>query len=219
MLKQVRSLAPSIARGLAKRAKRGGKANKMKGASAEEVIKLSHVQKSIPGGRMLLEDAHLTLLAGDKIGVLGANGAGKSSLLRLLAGTDTDHAGDIWRRDGVKIGMLEQEPILDDERTVLDNVIDGVSEKRSALQSFDEVNEKLASGKHDAEMDDLLAEQAELMETIDQLGCWDLLKEVEEVMAALNCPASSALPVSLSEGNAAASPWPGSWSQSLTCCS
>ena len=201
MLRRVCGRTPAFARGLAKKAKRGGGKPKAP-TDLPDVITLTGVKKTIPGGRVIFENANLRLLAGAKVGVLGANGAGKSSLLKLMAGTDADYDGRIWRREGVRIGMLEQEPQLDDDRSVLENITDGVSEQRDALREFDEVNERLSavSDLGESEVDELLTRQATLMERIEQLDCWSINVEVQTAMGALNCPAGTALPATLSGG-------------------
>ena len=129
-------------------------AKKARGA-ADYVATLHGVRKILPGGRVLMEHVNLKLLAGAKVGVLGANGAGKSSFLRVLAGWDSDIEGDYWCRGGVKVGMLEQEPQLDEDRDVLSNIMDGVSEQRDLLERFEEINERLARAAPEDDMDEL----------------------------------------------------------------
>jgi len=141
----------------------------------------------------------MRLLQGAKVGVLGANGAGKSTLLKLIGGMDADYEGTITYRAGLRVGMLEQEPKVDDSRDVMSNVTDGVMEQRNALERFDEVNERLASADG-AESEALLAEQSELSERLEVLDCWNLATEVETAMRALNCPAGDAMPGQLSGG-------------------
>eukprot|EP00966_Prymnesium_polylepis_P165241 3820071-Prymnesium_polylepis.1 len=198
------STAPlRFVRGLAKKSKGGGKSKSPKAnAAAASILTLSQVHKTVPGGRIVLNSVSLGLLEGAKVGVLGANGCGKSTMLKLLAGTDPDFDGNIWRKDGMRIGMLEQEPELDDCRTVMDNILDGVSEQRTALQAFDQVNEQLTDvrGLTPEAVDELLNQQAEVLARIERLDCWQLHGEVQTAMAALNCPSSELLPTNLSGG-------------------
>ena len=174
------------------------------GGSGEDVIQLLDVSKTIPGGRVLLDGVNLRLLKGAKVGVLGANGAGKSSLLKLLAGTDTDYEGRISMSSGLRIGMMEQEPQLDEERDVHSNVTDGLMEQRTVLERFEEVNHCLTATGDDAPsadaLEELIGEQAELTERIEALGCWNLASDVASAMAALNCPPGDAMPAHLSGG-------------------
>ena len=130
---------------------------------------------------VLLENTNLALKAGAKVGVIGPNGAGKSTLLRIFAGHDTEFDGQAWRTSGLRIGMLEQEPHIDDERSVIDNVLDGVSEQRDALASFDRVSRALETISPTAEADELeelITEQAALTERIEKLDCWELTRKV-----------------------------------------
>jgi ATPase subunit of ABC transporter with duplicated ATPase domains len=212
-----RATAPLLlARGLAKRS-RGGGGGRKSGAEAQPVASLDRVRKVRPGGRVLMEGVSLRLLAGAKVGVLGPNGAGKSSLLRLIAGLDDEHEGETWRAPALRIGMLEQEPTLDETRSVLDNILDGVPQQREALERFEAVNaaiEVVAGGgavevaggggggeeAEAADLDDLLSEQAALTERIEALDCWNLHAQVRAATQALNCPPDGALPSELSGG-------------------
>jgi len=141
-----------------------------------------------PGGRRVLDDVTLAFLPGAKIGVIGPNGAGKSTLLRIMAGQDRDFAGEAWPADGIRVGLLEQEPTVDGTRTVLENVLDGVAETRELLRRFEEVSMRFAEVTDDAEMERLLAEQAELQARIDAVDGWELDRMVEMAMQALRCP-------------------------------
>ena len=202
------TFARTLARKSGKGGKRGGGRAAAKsgggkpGSATHDVVTLEHVSKTLPGGRVLLHDVSLRLLAGAKVGVLGANGAGKSSLLRLLGGIDAECDGTISRRPTLHVGMLEQEPQLDEERDVMSNVTDGVAEQRAALDGFDEVNRLLSEGEEVGEEETarLLARQAELAEAIEKLDCWNLASEAEVAMSALNCPAAEAMPATLSGG-------------------
>ena len=205
-----------LLRGLARRAARG----KGGGEGGPPIATLRDVRKVLPGGRVLLSGVSLKLHEGAKVGVLGPNGAGKSSLLRLLAGRDAEHEGEAWTSATCRVGMLEQEPQLDDERSVMENILDGVPEQRDALARFDAVNaaiEAAASASAldgadeakpgglpddsvDTDLDELITEQAALAETIDDLDCWQLTSQVAETMRALNCPPADMMPATLSGG-------------------
>jgi len=174
---------------------------KGRGVPGAVVAKLAGVRKELPGGRVIFEDLSLGLLRGAKVGVLGANGAGKSTLIKLLAGVDDEHDGTTWRAPELRIGVLEQEPRIDEERDVISNIMDGVGAQRDALDAFDAVNERLAAGGVEAaELETLVERQAELTEEIERLGCWNLHAEVRAAMTALNCPAEDAAPAALSGG-------------------
>ncbi|MEZ5823694.1 MAG: ATP-binding cassette domain-containing protein [Geminicoccaceae bacterium] len=121
---------------------------------------MKRLSKIFPGGKKILENVTLAFLPGAKIGVLGVNGAGKSTVLRIMAGQDQDFSGEAWAADGVKVGYLEQEPHLDPEKDVLGNVMDGVAETKALLDRFNEVSNQFA--EPDADFDALMAEQADL---------------------------------------------------------
>ncbi len=156
------------------------------------------LSKSYPGGKEVLKDIWLSFYPGAKIGVLGVNGAGKTTLMKIMAGLDTDFSGEAWAAEGVKVGYLPQEPTLNPNKNVIDNIMDGVAETRDLLKRFEEVNAAFADP--DADMDALLAEQAELQEKIDALGAWDLERKVEVAMDALRCPPPEADVTKLSGG-------------------
>ena len=156
------------------------------------------LSKSWPGGKQVLKDLWLSFLPGAKIGVLGANGAGKSTLLKIMAGMDGEFSGEAWAADGVKVGYLAQEPQLDPDKNVLENVMDGVAEIRDLLASFEEVSAKFADP--DADMDALLAEQAALQDRIDAKGGWELEHTLDVAMHALSCPPKDADVSKLSGG-------------------
>ena len=157
-------------------------------ASYQYIYVMKDVTKSYPGGKEIMKGLRLSFLPGAKIGVLGANGAGKSTLLKIMAGLDKDFGGEAWAADGVKVGYLEQEPQLDPTKTVLGNVMDGVGETKALLDRFDAVSARFAEELTDDEMNDLIAEQAELQEHIDRLDAWDLQRTIEIAMDALRCP-------------------------------
>lgn len=157
-------------------------------ASYQYVFGMRGLSKSYPGGKQVLKDITLQFLPGAKIGVLGYNGAGKSTLLRIMAGIDKEYNGDAWSADGVKIGYLEQEPQLDDSKTVAENAMDGMRELKTIVDRFNEVSMKLGEVTDDDEMMALIGEQSELQEKIDSADAWDLDRTVEIAMDALRCP-------------------------------
>ena len=138
--------------------------------------------------KVVFKDVYLSFFPGAKIGIIGYNGAGKSTLLKIMAGIDKDFTGEAWARDGVKIGYLEQEPKLDENKTVYENILDGVKEKKFLLDEFNEISAKFAEELSEDEMNDLLAKQAELQDKIDSAGAWELDREIDIAMMALRCP-------------------------------
>jgi energy-dependent translational throttle protein EttA len=157
-------------------------------ASYQYVYTMHKLGKSYPGGKEVVKDISLSFLPGAKIGVLGYNGSGKSTLLKIMAGLDTEYTGEARAADGLRIGYLEQEPELDASKDVLGNVMDGVGEINTLLQRFEEVSAKFGEDMTDDEMNDLIAEQAELQEKIDAADGWDVQRQVEIAMDALRCP-------------------------------
>ena len=153
-----------------------------------------------PGGRQVLKDIWLSFLPGAKIGVLGPNGAGKSTLLRIMAGEEQDFTGEAWSAEGVRVGYLQQEPALDATKDVFGNVIEGLAETKELLDRFEAVSARFAEDLSPAEMDTLIAEQAELQEKIDQADGWELDRTVEIAMDALRCPPGIAEVTTLSGG-------------------
>ena len=136
----------------------------------------------------VLKDISLSYFYGAKIGVLGLNGAGKSSLLRIMAGVDKDFVGEANLSPAYTVGFLEQEPHLDDTKTVRQIVQEGTAESVQALAEFNRINEKFAEPMSPEEMDRLLARQAEVQEKLDALDAWDLDSRLEMAMDALRCP-------------------------------
>ena len=150
--------------------------------------------------RPILKDIYLSYFYGAKIGVLGTNGSGKSSLLRILAGRDKDFTGETVLSPGHTIGFLEQEPELDDAKTVREIVEEGVQETVSLLKEFDEINMKFGEEMDADQMDKLLARQGEVQERLDALDAWDLDSRLELAMDALRCPPGEAVIKNLSGG-------------------
>ena len=150
------------------------------------IFSMVGVGKVYPPNRQVLKDIYLSFFYGAKIGVLGLNGAGKSSLLRIIAGIDKDYLGEISVQKGITFGYLSQEPELDQSRTVKEIVEEGVAETAQLLRQFEEVSNQLSDP--DADFDTLLEKQAALQEKIDHANAWDLESRLEQAMDALRCP-------------------------------
>jgi len=166
----------------------------------EFVFTMRDVRKVVPPDRVILDEITLYFLPGAKIGVLGANGAGKSSLLRIMAGVDTEYLGEARPADGIRVGFLQQEPQLDPAKNVLGNVEEGVAETRALLHRFEAVSAKFAEPLEDDEMAALLDEQAKLQDRIDAAGAWELDRTLELAMDALRLPPGEAEVKTLSGG-------------------
>jgi ATP-binding cassette ChvD family protein len=169
-------------------------------ASYQYVYVMKDLTKAFAGGREVFKGITLSFLPGVKIGVLGVNGAGKSTLLKIMAGIETEFGGEAWAADGVRVGYLEQEPQLDPEKTVGENVEEAFADLKAALNRFNEVSMKFAEPMSDDEMNDLLAEQADLQTKIDAEEGWDLDRRVEIALDALRCPPADAEVTKLSGG-------------------
>jgi energy-dependent translational throttle protein EttA len=154
----------------------------------EYAFVMKDLRKVVPPKREILRGIYLSFFHGAKIGVLGANGAGKSSLLRIMAGVDKDFLGEAFPAASLKIGYLPQEPQLDPKKDVRGNVEEGVAETRALLTRFEEVSAKLGEPLGDDEMEKLLDEQARLQDRIDAANAWDLDRTVELAMDALRVP-------------------------------
>ena len=155
-------------------------------ASYQYIYVMKDLCKTFPGGKEVLKHIWLSFFPGAKIGVIGPNGAGKSTLMKIMAGLDDNFTGEAWPAEGVKVGYLPQEPQLDPNKNVMENVMDGVGEIRDLMKRWEEVNNAFADP--DADMDKLLAEQAELQEKIDACNGWEFERNVEIAMDALRCP-------------------------------
>src|SRR5213595_843794 len=138
--------------------------------------------------RAVLKDIYLSYFYGAKIGVIGLNGSGKSSLLRILAGVDKEISGETVISPGHTVGFLEQEPLIDDSRTVREVVEEAVKETVALLKEFDEINARFGESMSDEDMDKLLARQGEVQEKLDISDAWDLDARLEMAMDALRCP-------------------------------
>src|SRR5215204_5873716 len=153
-----------------------------------------------PPDAQVLKDIWLSFLPGAKIGVLGLNGSGKSSLLRIMAGEDTEFIGEAAPADGVSVGFLPQEPRLDASKTVKGNVEEGVAATKALLDRYDELNMKLGEELAAEEMDKVLEEQGKLQDRIDAVNAWDIDSQLELAMDALRCPPPDAEVTTLSGG-------------------
>ena len=161
-------------------------------ASTQYVYTMHKLGKAWPGGKEVLKDISLSFLPGAKIGVLGLNGAGKSTLLKIMAGIETEFSGEALPADGLKIGYLAQEPELDLTMDVTGNVLSGMGQAKELVDRFNEVSARFAEELTDDEMNDLIAEQAELQEQIDAIDGWDLERKAEIAMNALRVPDGTA---------------------------
>lgn len=147
---------------------------------------MTGVSKIYKPKKTVLKDIYLSFFYGAKIGVLGLNGAGKSTLLRIIAGEEDDYLGTISRQKGITFGYLKQEPQLDDSKTVLDVVQEGVADTMKLLKDYEAVNEGFSDP--DADFEALIARQSKLQEEIDRIGAWDIDAKLKQAMDALQCP-------------------------------
>jgi len=168
--------------------------------NGQYIFTMRDLRKVVPPSREILKGIYLAFYPGAKIGVLGSNGAGKSTLLRIMAGVDQDFTGDARPMDGIKIGYLPQEPVLDPTKDVRGNVEEGVAELRAILTRFEELSAKFAEPMSDDEMNALLEKQGNLQERIDALGLWELDWKVDMAMDALRVPPGDADVTTLSGG-------------------
>ena len=169
-------------------------------SSHQYVYVMHRLSKAWPGGKEVLKNISLSFLPGAKIGVLGLNGAGKSTLLKIMAGLDTEFNGEAWAADGIKVGYLAQEPELDASMDVTGNVLAGMGEAKELMDRFNAVSARFAEELSDDEMNEVIAEQAELQEKIDAIDGWDLERKAEIAMDALRVPAGDSDVAKLSGG-------------------
>ena len=169
-------------------------------ASTQYVYTMQRLGKAYPGGKEVLKDISLSFLPGAKIGVLGLNGAGKSTLLKIMAGVETEFSGEAWPADDINIGYLAQEPELDSSMDVAGNVLSGMGEAKQLVDRFNDVSARFAEEMNDDEMNNLIAEQADLQEKIDAIDGWDLERKAEIAMDALRVPDGGADVTKLSGG-------------------
>src|SRR6201997_5137518 len=149
----------------------------------EFIYQMRAVRKA-HGDKVILDDVTLAFLPGAKIGVVGPNGTGKSTLLRMMAGVEQPSNGEARLMPGFTVGILDQEPELDNSKTVLGNVEDGVAETKALLDRYNEIAEQMATDYSD----ELLAEMGKLQEQLDHRGAWDLESQLDQAMDALRCP-------------------------------
>lgn len=164
---------------------------------AEFIYTMTKARKAV-GEKLILDDVSMSFFPGAKIGVVGPNGAGKSTILKIMAGIDTPSNGEARLSPGYTVGILLQEPPLNEEKTVLGNVQEGVGEIYSKIQRFNEISEEMASP--DADYDTLLEEMGHLQEAIDTADAWDIDSQLEQAMDALRCPPGDADVTVLSGG-------------------
>ncbi len=169
-------------------------------ASRPFIYVMKDLRKVVPPKREILKGIWLSFYYGAKIGVLGANGAGKSSLLKIMAGLDQEFIGEAWLGKGHTVGYLSQEPQLDPKKTVLENVQEGVAAKMAIVNRFNEISARFAEPMSDDEMEKLLAEQAKIQDKMDAGNLWDLDRQLDIAMDALRCPPGDSEVTKLSGG-------------------
>jgi ATP-binding cassette ChvD family protein len=160
--------------------------------AGEYIFTMQDLRKVVPPSREILKGIYLAFYPGAKIGVLGSNGAGKSTLLRIMAGVDKDFLGEARPLPGIKIGYLPQEPLLDPEKDVRGNVMEGVKEQQALLDQFNAISAQFAEPMDDEQMTRLLEKQGNLQERIDNLGLWELDHKIDLAMDALRLPPGDA---------------------------
>jgi len=164
------------------------------------IFSMHKVSRVHPPGKQVLKDISLSFFEGAKIGVVGLNGSGKSSFLRIVAGLDKEYNGDVTFRPNLTVGYLEQEPKLDPTKTVKENVMEGCKEAASLLAEFEAVSAKLGEDITPEQMEALIDKQASLQDKIDAIGAWELDRTLEIAMDALRCPPADATVDKLSGG-------------------
>jgi ATP-binding cassette ChvD family protein len=167
------------------------------------IFSMVNVSRTLPTGKTILKDIYLSFYYGAKIGILGLNGSGKSTLMKIIAGLEKNYQGEIHFSPGYRVGYLEQEPVLDDSKTVLEVVREGAMEHVSILKEYDDVNNKFGEPEYlddPDKMEKLINRQAYLQEQIDQLDLWNLDNRLEQAMEALRCPESDTPIKNLSGG-------------------
>ena len=170
-------------------------------ASSQYAFVMKNMTKTFPGApKPVLNGINLQFYRGAKIGIVGPNGVGKSTLIKIMAGIDTDYSGEAWPGENVTVGYLAQEPQLDPAKNVLENVKDGAREIADKLDRFNEISMIMADPPEDADFDALMAEMGELQEQIDAVDGWTLDNQLEIAMEALRCPPSDWSVESLSGG-------------------
>lgn len=164
--------------------------------SHQYIYHMDGVTKTYPGGKKCFENIRLSFLPGVKIGVVGVNGTGKSTLLRIMAGMDKDFSGEAWAAQGIKVGYLAQEPILNENSTVRESIVEGLQDKKNLLDEFNKV--ALEIGENYSE--ELMEKMTELQDKIDASNLWDLDSQIDVAMEAMRCPHDESLVKNLSGG-------------------
>ena len=165
------------------------------------IFSMCGVGKTLPNNnKVILKDIYLSFFYGAKIGIIGLNGSGKSTLLKIIAGVEKSYKGEVVWAPGYTVGSLEQEPVMDPSKTVIEVVQEGVHEIMDALNEYNEISMKFMEPMDDDMMSGLIERQGELSEIIDHLGGWDIDSKLERAMDALNCPAPDASVATLSGG-------------------
>lgn len=164
------------------------------------IFSMVGVGKLFPPSKQVLKDIYLSFYYGAKIGIIGLNGSGKSTLLKIIAGLDKSHQGEVHFSPGYSVGYLEQEPHLDETKTVKEIVMEGVKEVADIIKEYDEINNKFSEPMSDDEMTKLMDRQGEVMELMEHHDAWNLDNKLERAMDALRCPEEDALVKNLSGG-------------------
>ena len=164
------------------------------------IFSMVGVGKVFPPNKQVLKDIYLSFYYGAKIGIIGLNGSGKSTLLKIIAGMDNSHLGDVHFSPGYSVGMLEQDPKLDDNKTVKEAILEGVKEVADIVAEYEAINNKFAEPMSDDEMNKLIERQGEVMELMEQHDAWNLDNKLERAMDALRCPEEDSLIKTLSGG-------------------
>ena len=157
------------------------------------IFSMVGVTKVVPPNKKILNNVYLSFFYGAKIGILGLNGAGKSTLLKIIAGLEPTSSGEVTFSPGYSIGYLEQEPNLDDEKTVIEIVREGAQESVDLITEYEDINNQFGLPEvyeNPEKMEKLMEKQGKLQDKIDALGAWDLDSKLERAMASLNCPDS-----------------------------
>ena len=165
-------------------------------SSVKYIYHMQDLTKTFPGGKKCFENIHLSFLPGVKIGVVGVNGAGKSSLMKIMAGLDKDYIGEAWAAENVNVGYLPQEPTLDNNLTVRENVLTAVADKKALIDEFNNVAEKLANNYSE----EIMEQMTELQDKIDAQNLWELDNQINIAMDALRCPSDESNIKELSGG-------------------
>ena len=168
--------------------------------AAQYSFVMKGLTKAFPGQKPILNNIHLQFYQDAKIGIVGPNGSGKSTLMKIMAGRDKEFQGEAWPGEGITVGYLEQEPLLDPNKTVRENVMDGVRPVADMLDRFNAISAMMADPPEDADFDALMTEMGELQEKIDAVDGWTLDNQLEIAMDALRCPPGDSPVTNLSGG-------------------